>query len=549
MFIAHKIKLQVIFSACMFIGSWFLTAQTQVPQRGCGTKTPPAEWDVWFNQKVAEFKEAKAVQKSPPIIFTIPVVVHVLHGGMQVGAYPNLSVAQINSQIKILNDDFAGKGFNSSALASTGFSTVGAADTKITFCLAQIDPAGNPMAEPGIDRINYNTFGWQNPNSYGSPSTFQSFMDGTVKPSTIWDPTYYFNIWISDVSPSAFLLGYATFPAGAGLTGIASNFGSSQTDGIWIWSRAFGNQGILDPTYNRGRTAVHETGHWLGLRHIGGDAQAAAGDCNATDYCADTPPQKGGFATGTNGQNYGMPTYPIHVNVCGSPFGDMFMNFMDYCDDAALYMFTPDQNDRMQTALLNGAFRSELSASSMTQCVGLPAIEFAEIQNGCVGMEQNLDFNTTAIAGSNYTWSAEPAAGVVFSPSANSANPAISYPSIGNYTITVVANNTIGISSSSVEVKADICDGIAKVNKLVGQKIWPNPASSNLIVDMGANYSGGNTTFSVFDVVGQEVLFLKVEDVKGNRIALDISTLEDGIYFITVNTGSQRSLQRFVVRH
>lgn len=549
MFISHKIKLQVILSACMVIGSSLVLAQTQIPQRGCGTKAPPAEWDAWFNQKVAEYKDAKALQKRPQITITIPVVVHVIHSGVQVGTFPNLTQAQINSQIKILNDDFAGKGFNSGALAATGFSAVGAADTKINFCLAQFDPSGNTLPEPGIDRINYSTFGWQNPNSYGSPSSFQTFMDGTVKPMTIWDPTFYFNIWISDVNANAYLLGYASFPAGAGLSGIFGNFGNSLSDGIWIWARAFGNQGFIDPTYNRGRTAVHETGHWLGLRHIGGDSQAAAGDCNATDYCNDTPPQKGGFANGTNGQNYGAPTYPIHANICGSAFGDMFMNFMDYCDDAVLYMFTPDQNDRMQTALLNGTFRSQLSISGMTLCGGLPAIEFAEVQTGCVGAEQALDFTTGALAGSNYTWSSQPSSGVVFSPSANSASPSITYPALGNYTITVVASNTIGISSSSVEVSANVCSGLSKLSQYFEQKVWPNPASDNLFVEMGASYLGGNATFRVFDVVGQEVVYLKVEEVKGRRLALDLSTLQDGIYFISVGTGSQRNLQRFVVRH
>ncbi len=525
------------------------SSQTTVPNRGCGTGVPGEEWDKWFNAKVEAYKAEQAKQKRPPITITIPVVVHVLHGGVQLGVFPNVTSNQINSQLKILNDDFAGKGYNSGALAATGFSAVGAADTKITFCMAQFDPQGNALPEPGIDRVDYSSLGWQNPNSYGSPSSFQVFMDGTVKPATIWDPTQYFNIWISDVNPNAYLLGYASFPAGTGLSGLFSNFGSALTDGIWIWTRAFGNTGFVDPTYNKGRTAVHETGHWLGLRHIGGDSQAAGGDCNATDYCADTPAQKGGFATGTNGQNYGAPTYPIHVNVCSSPFGDMFMNFMDYCDDAVLYMFTPNQNDRMQTALAMCDFRKDLSASSATQCIGLPSVAFAEVQTGCVGTAQGLDFTSDALAGTNYTWSVEPSAGVVFAPSANVANPAITYPSVGNYTVTVVASNAIGVSSSSVEIMANICSGLSKYTAGGKQSVWPNPANSNLFINLGTDFVGGNVSITVFDVVGQEVLNLKVEDMKGKELAVDISSLHNGIYFATIDSGTQRSLQRFMVRH
>src|SRR4051812_31316607 len=105
-----------------------------------------------------------------------------INGGQAKNFYTKNSQSQNLSKIKILNDDFAGQGLNSFKLAATGFSAVGAANTGFTFCLAELEPNDNPMAEPGIDRINYFSMGWQNPASYGAPSTFQSFMDNTVKP-------------------------------------------------------------------------------------------------------------------------------------------------------------------------------------------------------------------------------------------------------------------------------------------------------------------------------------------------------------------------------
>ncbi len=179
-----------------------------------------------------------------------------------------------------------------------------------------------------------------------------SNIDGWHNQAEFYLGSYFlFNIWVSDVNPSVEILGYATFPGGSNLAGIISNVGTAGTDGVWIWSKSFGNTGTLQFPYNLGRTASHEIGHWLGFRHIGGDGNNNSfGDCSATDFCDDTPPQTGGFNQGAFGQNFGAPTYPLHVNVCSSPYGDMFMNFMDYTDDASNYMFTPDQNIRMQTA-------------------------------------------------------------------------------------------------------------------------------------------------------------------------------------------------------
>lgn len=529
----------------LFVFSLFTAASQN--RKTCGTVNPPAEWDAWFNQKVEAYKAAKAASKSQPVTLTIPVIVHVIHGGQNVGVYPNLSATQIRSQIKVLNDDFAGKGYGVSNLAATGFSAVGAADTKITFCLAQYDPDGQALAEPGIDRISYASKGWSNPNTFATPNNFQAYIDGTVKPASIWDPTYYFNIWISDVNLNAGLLGYATFPAGSTLSGVNSNLGSTLSDGIWVWSKSFGNTGSLDPTYNRGRTAVHETGHWLGLRHIGGDSPQAAGDCNATDYCNDTPPQKGGFAGGTNGQNFGAPTYPLHLGVCNSSYGDMFMNFMDYCDDVVLNMFTPDQNDRMQTAMQNAAFRVELSTSSATQCVGLPVIDFDDVQHGCLETPQPLQFLYSGSSAS-YTWSASPQ--VTFSPNANDAAPFIQYPSPGSYTVTVILSNTIGVTVSQAVVEVSNCTGLVKLDQQGLVNMWPVPASQLMRI----SYPGGGSSSETLEVrmvdgTGTEVVNRKLAGQTSGVYEIQVDQLADGIYFVILQRGEQKVVKKVVVSH
>jgi hypothetical protein len=108
-----------------------------------------------------------------------------------------------------------------------------------------------------------------------------------------------------------------------------------------ILHTGFGTTGTAAAPFNGGRTATHEIGHWLSLRHIWGDD----GDgCNGSDFVDDTPNQAG--------PNYGKPAFP-HVTCNNGPDGDMFMDYMDYVDDAAMFMFTAGQTTRVMTALDN----------------------------------------------------------------------------------------------------------------------------------------------------------------------------------------------------
>lgn len=442
--------------------------EEQSIKRGCGTVAPPIEWEEQFQKLIEQY-----VKDHPEVMngkvyanYTIPIVFHVIHGGQAVGSYPNLAAAQINSQVQVLNADYAGTGLNVSNYPSNAFVNFAAslpaankdangrvkiANTGIQFCLATKDPNGNTLAEPGIDRINYVTKGWSNPASFTSVSAFQSFIDGTVKPQSIWDPTRYFNVWVTDVSTSVGLLGYATFPTGTGLSGI-SGTGTSTTDGVWIWAKACGSKNIYPSgtyatPYDKGRTLTHEAGHWLGLRHIWGD-----GTC-ATDYCNDTPPAQTA--------NYGtITTYPYHVGTCSgnSPDGEMYMNFMDYTDDAAMYMFTVDQTTRMQTAMANGTYRSQLTASSATLCgSSSPAANacFTMPSTGCVNTAINLTNCSTGTPAPTYTWSANPSSGVTFNPNQNATNPSVTFANTGTYTITLTASNgTISTSSNVISISS-----------------------------------------------------------------------------------------------
>ncbi len=347
-------KTSTYFLACVFCFVSFISFSQN--KRNCGSQDPGKEWNDWFNKKVEETKKANMAGKGQATNYSIPVIFHVIHGGQSVGSYPNISQAQINSQINILNNDFAGTGLNVGNISTTAFGSL-LSNCNVQFCLAQKNPAGATLAEPGIERISYVANSWADPTSFATTTTFRNYIETTVKPNTIWDPALYLNLWISDVNSSVGLLGYATFPPGSTLPGLSSGLGTATTDGVWCWSKSIGDVGTLSPPFDKGRTATHEIGHWLGLRHIWGDA--ACGN----DFCNDTPNQQQ--------ENTGCPTYP-HVTCSNGPDGDMFMNFMDYSDDACMYMFTLDQRDRIQTAMANCPFRTQLTASSATLCTIAP---------------------------------------------------------------------------------------------------------------------------------------------------------------------------------
>ena len=140
-----------------------------------------------------------------------------------------------------------------------------------------------------------------------------------------WPANRYLNLWVCTLGGG--LLGYAQFPGGP-----------ARTDGVVILNTAFGTTGTATTPFDLGRTATHEVGHWLNLRHIWGDRN----DCGGTDFVTDTP----------NAQlpNYGKPTFP-HISCNNAPNGDMFMDYMDYVDDAAMVMFTAGQVERMNATL------------------------------------------------------------------------------------------------------------------------------------------------------------------------------------------------------
>ncbi|WP_124980635.1 M43 family zinc metalloprotease [Nonlabens xiamenensis] len=276
-------------------------------------------------QRIEQFTQRRAnelmIQKAiDGSIITIPVVVHVLYGN----STQNISDAQIQSQIDVLNEDFRRLNADRDNTWSQ------AADMQIEFCLAQQDPNGNPTN--GITRKASNVTTWNTVEN-----RMKSSATGGIDP---WDTTQYLNMWTvsalnSNGRPG--ILGYAQFPGG-----------NRATDGVVMGYNYFGRTGAVSAPFNGGRTTTHEVGHFLNLRHIWGD-----GPCGADDFVSDTPE--------SDAANAGCQVGSIS---CGS--SDMVQNYMDYSDDACMNLFTTGQKARMRATLLNGGFHSGLAQS--TKC-------------------------------------------------------------------------------------------------------------------------------------------------------------------------------------
>jgi hypothetical protein len=300
-------------------------------QRSCGTMEYQQileQEDPAMIQRMQEIEQftrdfALSANTASRALVTIPVVVHVVYNTPS----ENISDAQIQSQITALNKDFRKLNSDASNIPSA-FSGI-AADVNIEFCLASVDPSGNPTN--GIIR---------------TPTSLTSFtISGnevkyaSLGGSNAWDSSKYLNIWVCDISGT--LLGYGQFPGG-----------NAATDGVVVDYMYFGTTGTATAPYNKGRTATHEIGHWMNLRHIWGDDGTG---CTGSDFVDDTP--------NCAGPNYGCPTYPKSSCSNGAS-GDLFMNFMDYTDDACMYMFTSGQATRMQAIFATGGPRASLTSSS-----------------------------------------------------------------------------------------------------------------------------------------------------------------------------------------
>lgn len=255
-----------------------------------------------FTQRVAAHPEQYRLVNG---IVEIPVVFNVLYRTTA----ENISLAQLQSQIDVLNEDYAGT--NADHNLTTTYNSVKADAIGVRFVLDVVNRRSTTKT------------------SWSTNDAMKKSAQG-IAPSS---PTTKLNIWVCNMGGG--ILGYAQFPGGA-----------AATDGVVLDNNATGRTGTAAAPFNKGRTATHEVGHWLNLRHIWGDATCGS------DLVTDTPTH--------NTSNFGCPAAG-HLSTCSGTPVEMTMNYMDYTDDACMYMFSNGQKSRMLAVFAVGGPRNSFA--------------------------------------------------------------------------------------------------------------------------------------------------------------------------------------------
>ncbi|MBF9221975.1 GEVED domain-containing protein [Hymenobacter ruricola] len=535
-----------------------------------------------INNQALQFaanKAGAAQQRTSAVTVTIPVVVHVVYGTTS----ENISDAQIQSQIDVLNEDYHKLNADYTKTPSAFAGLV--ADVGIQFTLAKRDPNGN--ATTGIER-----------KSQAAPSggwgTADKIKKTTYGGLAAWPSGQYLNLWVGTIGGG--ILGYAQFPGGA-----------AATDGVVISPVYFGRTGTVTAPYNLGRTASHEVGHWLNLNHIWGDDGTA---CTGTDNVSDTPNQAD--------ENYGKPVFP-QVSCSNGPNGDMFMNYMDYVDDAAMFMFSTGQSSRMNALFASGGARASLLTSqggvapggtttpptTVTYCASkgssvayeyLDLVQLGSINrasgadggyyNGtalstsvAAGSTQTISFSTGFATSSTYTeyvkvyadWNQNGVftdAGELLVSAAGSTSAATRTGSFavpataisGNTRLRVTLSDNSGTTScgsysygETEDYTLVVTGGTARTSGSTARQaggngaadrytLYPNPATEVLSIarPLGADPEQAFTV-RVYDLRGSEIQGLALDNGQ-----LNVSALRAGIYLLSVSDANGTTHQRFV---
>lgn len=267
-------------------------------------------------------------------VVQLPVVVHVIHFGDEIGVGPNLSKERILRQMEIINEDFRRKegtrGYNNHP---------DGADSKIEFVLAKLDPESK--STDGINRIDASLVEVEN----------LGYNQNHYAQYAYWNTSEYINIWITPLPEEVecLVLGASSGPftdlPGTHLLSIPQE---GDADGILMNWMHFGESDV-NCHAKYGRTLTHELGHYLGLLHTWGGK-----DCALNDYCKDTP--------AVDAPVFGRNSF---VGCAGETV--LMGNYMDYSDDDVKNIFTNDQVERMHYVLRNHEGRNSLMTSRALQ--------------------------------------------------------------------------------------------------------------------------------------------------------------------------------------
>ena len=283
--------------------------------------------DSWRVQRLAQNAVLQDISNRSdcdnPLI--LPVAVHFQNTGIPLDCATEMAL----SQIETLNQDFNATNPDISeweTLQPAIWPGISNAESCIQFCLATLDhPAGYGLTD-------------------GEYAITLDAINGDNAP----DWSGYINFFVYDL--------------GGGILGYSPLGGMGNGDGVTCDPAYFGSVSCggnnIDGTYNLGRTVTHEVGHYMSLEHPWGN-----GGCGSTDFVNDTPV--------TDNPQYGCPAGQTIVN-CTDPI--LWPSYMDYCDDACLFMFSAGQVARMESHVT--ANLQNVLTNAVTTCQEAGCIDF-----------------------------------------------------------------------------------------------------------------------------------------------------------------------------
>jgi hypothetical protein len=332
--------------------------------------------------------------------FTIPVVFHILH----LGGAENISDAQINDAVAVMNRDFAKKNADTTSIIAQ-YKPI-AADCQIEFKLATLDENG--LCTNGITRHYTTKTDWT--------TGFSNYI-------YTWDPSKYLNVYVVRTMQNG-TAGYTYLPGTAG----------AAADAIVVLHNYVGSIGTSNGYTSR--TLTHETGHWFNLQHVWGSTNQPGVACG-DDGVTDTPITKG--HTNCN----------LSSAVCNSGIVENVQNYMEYAYCSR--MFTQGQKNRMLNCIIGGiAGRNNLSTYANLVATGVinpnnncaPKAEYVSNAVTCIG--NNFSFTDFSYNGpvTAWFWSSPSAANT-----STLQNGILSFTNSGITSVKLKVSNAFGVDS------------------------------------------------------------------------------------------------------
>lgn len=432
---------------------------------------------------------ANANKNASSTVITIPVIVHVIHNTTLPDQ--NIPDSVIYSQIEVLNEDF--RRMNADKINTRAVFDSIAADVEVEFRLATFDPSGNAFS--GINRVASTKTGFE---IFGAGMNDMKYTANGG--ADAWPRDEYLNLWVCNMtifgSPGA-ILGFAQFPGDL-----------AATDGVVIQYNFMGR--TSDPVQSDsslGRTATHEVGHWLGLRHIWADDQDFFGNgtCDSSDFVDDTPNQEGQSNYDCNHSINSCSNEAAYWGASDPP--DMVENYMDYSADDCSNMFSMGQKARMLSFLNTDRLPLQSSTASFTSEIS----SVNTCSDTCAG-----EAAVVALLGTppyNYLWS-DPA-GQTFSIATGLC--AGSYSVIVTDSLLVSVYDTVEVATlsslvaqvSSTDANCELCtDGSASATPSGGSGVYSTTwtDTSGLTIDPLGGLSPGTYVALTTDGCGETVI-------------------------------------------